>query len=109
MTSTVQGNGVNGATLRRKIENLARTGTEYPIMKMTTKFIASVPNEEPLSEKACSTALIDEYIINDAERAINNVGTVVYDSVDMSPFYDNTPGDMYIDEKDLIELPAPTQ
>ena len=36
---------------------------------------------------------------------------MVYDSVDPSPFYDNVPGDMYIDEKDLIELPlvAPTE
>jgi hypothetical protein len=33
---------------------------------------------------------------------------VVFDSVDISPFYDNTPTDMYIDEKDLIELPTPT-
>ncbi len=45
------------------------------------------------------------------ERANSNIGTVVYDSVDPSPFYENVPGDMYIDEKDLIELPlvAPTE
>ena len=30
--------------------------------------------------------------------------SVVYDSVEISPFYSNTQGDMYIDEKDLIEL-----
>ena len=57
----------------------------------------------------CSNALINEYIANDAERAISNIGTVVFDSVDQSPFYENTPGDYYIDEKDIIELPTPTQ
>lgn len=36
------------------------------------------------------------------------VGTVVYDSVDTSPNYDNTPGDLYLDDKELIELPVPT-
>jgi len=47
--------------------------------------------------------------MNDADRANNNIGTVVYDSVDTSPFYENIQGDIYIDEKDLIEVPAPTQ
>ena len=27
----------------------------------------------------------------------------------MSPHYDNTPNDLYIDEKELIELPQPGQ
>jgi hypothetical protein len=36
---------------KRRIENLARTGTEYPIMKQTTKFIQQHPEEEPLSGK----------------------------------------------------------
>ena len=35
--------------------------------------------------------------------------SVVYDSVEPSHYYDNTPNDLYIDEKDLIELPAATQ
>lgn len=34
---------------------------------------------------------------------------VVYDYIDPSPHYDNTPNDLYIDERDLIELPAPNQ
>ena len=34
---------------------------------------------------------------------------VVYDSVDPSPHYENTPNDLYIDERELIELPAPNQ
>lgn len=46
--------------------------------------------------------------MNDADRAINNIGTVVFDSVDISPFYDNVPGDFYIDDNFLIELPVPT-
>jgi len=32
---------------------------------------------------------------------------VVYDSIENSPFYSNTAGDMYLDEKDLIELASP--
>ena len=32
---------------------------------------------------------------------------VVYDSIEASPNYDGSPNDMYIDERDLIELPAP--
>ena len=32
---------------------------------------------------------------------------VVYDSVETSPFYGNTQGDMFLDEKDLIELQSP--
>ncbi len=47
--------------------------------------------------------------MNDAERANNNIGTVVFDSVDMSPFYENTQNDLYLDEKLLIELPTNTQ
>jgi len=30
--------------------------------------------------------------------------SVVYDSIEASPFYSNTPGDMYLDDKELIEL-----
>ena len=56
----------------------------------------------------CSSTVADDYIRNDSDRANNNVGTVVYDYVDISPYYENIAGDMYIDEKDLIELPAPT-
>jgi hypothetical protein len=47
--------------------------------------------------------------MNDADRANNNVGTVIYDSVDISPNYDNSTGDLYLDEKDTIEVPVPTQ
>lgn len=36
------------------------------------------------------------------------VNAVVYDSIDASPFYtNNAPGDIFIDEKELIELQSP--
>lgn len=34
---------------------------------------------------------------------------IVYDSIELSPHYENIPGDQYIDERDLIELPAANQ
>lgn len=53
--------------------------------------------------------MIDEYIANDLERANQPIvqNQVVYDYVEISPHYENTPGDMYIDDKDFIELPNP--
>ena len=74
---------------------------------MSHTFISSHPEKEPLSKQQCPPALLDEYIENDAERANTNFGTVIYDSIDTSPYYDGSPGDIYIDEKDLIELPVP--
>lgn len=61
-----------------------------------------MPPEEPLSKTTCSSLLLDEYIGNDADHNNNNTGSVVYDSVDPSPFYEN---EVYIDENLLIELP----
>jgi len=49
--------------------------------------------------------MLDEYIENDADRANSNFGTVIFDYLDPSPNYDNTQTDLYIEEKDLIELP----
>lgn len=103
------GLGTNHLPVKRKVENLARTGAEYPLMKMPHTFIRDHPEDEPLTEKACTPAQMNEYVMNDADRANNTVGTVIYDSVDVSPFYDNSPNDLYLDEKELIELPAPTQ
>lgn len=46
---------------------------------------------------------------NDAERVANSTNLqIVYDSIDTSPHYENTPNDMYMDEKLLIELPNPS-
>lgn len=73
-------------------------------MKNETKFIQEHPSHEPLTDKPCTAAMMEEYVSNDAERANNNIGQVIYDSVDISPFYENTPGDMYIEEKEMIEL-----
>lgn len=86
------------------MENLARTGTEYPLTKQTVQFIREHPAEEPLSEKQCKPELVEEYILNDSERANSNIGTTVFDSVDPSPHYDASAGDYYIDERELIEL-----
>jgi hypothetical protein len=52
--------------------------------------------------------LLNEYVMNDADRSSQSIGTVVYDYVDVSPFYDNTASDLYLDEKDAIELTVPT-
>lgn len=76
---------------------------------MQHQFIGATPDKEPLLDKPCNAALVDEYIENDAERANSNIGQVIYDSVDASPNYEGTPGDLYIDEKDLIELPVQQQ
>ena len=54
---------------KRRIENLPRTGIEYPIMKLQTQFITQHKEQEPLTEKATAQSKIDEYIANDAERA----------------------------------------
>lgn len=61
-----------------------------------------------MHEKTATQALINEYVMNDADRANNTVGTVVYDYVDISPNYENSAQDLYLDEKDAIELPVPT-
>jgi hypothetical protein len=77
-------------------------------MKMPHQFIPQHPETEPLNETQCSPAIMEEYIKNDSDRA-NGQSTYqpVYDCVDSSPFYDNS--ECYIDEKDVIELPPPSQ
>ena len=75
---------------------------------MQHNFITCHPECEPLHDKTASPALLNEYVMNDADRANNTVGTVVYDYVDVSPNYDNAANDLYLDEKDAIEVPLPT-
>lgn len=90
------------------MENLARTGIEYPMMKLTTNFNPNHKEYEALLERPIAQSLLDEYIRNDADRVNNPINyPVVYDSIESSPHYDPQNGDPYIDEKDLIELPAP--
>jgi len=36
---------------KKKVENLARTGTEYPIAKMQHTFIPDHPAQEPFSKQ----------------------------------------------------------
>lgn len=64
-----------------------------------------------MSEYAASPSLISEYIRNDMERAsgYSPLSLIVYDCIDCSPYYDNdNPNDMYYDERDAIDVPAPT-
>ena len=59
----MRGQGSNGANRRfnnstpavakRKVENLPRTGIEYPIMKLPNQFISQHRELEPLSDKPC--------------------------------------------------------
>jgi len=37
--------------VKKKVENLARTGTEYPIAKMQHTFIPDHPAQEPFSKQ----------------------------------------------------------
>lgn len=80
-------------------------------MKLPTQFILQHKEHEPLTEGKCPQSKIDEYTAKDAERANHPIpaSSIVYDSVESSPHYDNSPNDLYIDERDLIELPAPHQ
>lgn len=77
-------------------------------------FIPQHPEFEPVSDKPASSLLIDEYVKNDTERTTNAGANltfpVVYDYVDPSPYYEgeNAKFGPYIDEKDLIDLPNPT-
>lgn len=78
-------------------------------MKHTNVFISQHKEQEPLSDTPCPQHQLDEYIANDAERANAQLGQVVYDAIDPSPFYENSINDMFIDERLLIELPNPAQ
>ena len=90
----------------QQYEDLARTGTEFPIMRNRHEFIGSYPEYEPLSEKPCPQEKLEEYISRDYERYLNQVtGQLVYDyTATHSPFYQGK-ADPYIDESDAITLP----
>ena len=93
----------------KRVENLARTGIEYPLMKEKRHFITTHKEFEPLSDQVVPTYLLDEYLKNDNEHALAPIGQypVVYDCIEPSPFYDEH--DPYIDERDAIELPPVTE
>ena len=98
------------------MENLPRTGIEYPMMRDLGHgpFITNQKEFEPLTEKKISESLLEEYITNDANRSVNVTSTtsfpVVYDYLEQSPYYEgeNAKYGPFIDEKDLIELPNPS-
>jgi hypothetical protein len=58
----------------RRVENLPRTGIEYPLMKERRSFIPNHKENEPLSDQTIPNYLLDEYIKNDADRAAVPVG-----------------------------------
>ena len=93
----------------KRVENLARTGIEYPLMKERRHFISGHKELEPLSDQVVPAYMLDEFIRNDYERANASLSQyqVVYDCIEPSPFYDDT--DPYIDERDAIELPPVTE
>ena len=98
--------------MRKRVENLPRTGTEYPLMKEHGhNFIPHQKEFEPLSDRSMGQHLVDEYMRNDTDRCVN-CGTitypVVYDFIETSPYYDDSKLGPYIEEKDLIELPNPS-
>ena len=53
--------------------------------------------------------LLVDYDTHFFHFSVTAASAVVYDSIETSPHYDGSPNDMYIDERDLIELPAPHQ
>lgn len=97
------------------MENLSRTGIEYPLMKDLghEPFITNEKEYEKLVCNQLKQSLLDEYIRSDNDRTINcSNGTtfpVVYDYFEQSPYYEgeNAKYGPYIDEKDFIELPHP--
>jgi hypothetical protein len=95
----------------KRIENLPRTGNEYPFMRERRHFIHTHKEFEPLNEQVIPNHLLDEYIKLDADRACASNGQypVVYDCIEASPYYEDNVNDPYIDERDAIELPPVTE
>lgn len=70
----VSANGI----VRRRVENLPRTGIEYPMMRDLghPPFKGNQKEFEPLSDQRLSPALLEEYIKNDADRSENAPGSM---------------------------------
>ena len=110
----VSANGI----VRRRVENLPRTGIEYPMMRdlgHAPFFQGNQKEFEPLLETRPSPLLLEEYIKNDADRSENASNSlqlqVVYDYIEQSPYYEGEGAKQgpFIEEKDLIELPNPSE
>ena len=97
---------------KKKVESLPRTGIEYPMMRDLGHgpFIYTGGKEfEPLVERGTSQNLIEEYTRNEADRTLGSTSyPVVFDYIEQSPYYEDAKFGPYIDEKDLIELPNPS-
>jgi hypothetical protein len=59
--------------VRRRVENLPRTGIEYPMMKDLGHhpFKGAQREFEPLSDNRINPVLLEEYIKNDTDRSEN--------------------------------------
>jgi len=57
----------HGIKAIKRVENLPRTGIEYPFMKerKNIHFITGHKEFEPLSDQVLSPVILDEYIRND--------------------------------------------
>ena len=55
--------------VKKKVENLPKTGIEYPYTKERRLFLTTHKEFELLSEYSASPSLISEYIRNDLERS----------------------------------------
>lgn len=74
--------------IRKRVENLPRTGIEYIFTKERPHFITGHKEFERLSEYPAASYLVDEYIKNDIERSNSVIQyPVVYDCLDISPYY----------------------
>ncbi len=64
------------AKYKRRVENLPRTGIEYPFTKERRIFLTSHKEFELLSEQQISPIILDEYVKNDLERANAQTGQI---------------------------------
>lgn len=60
---------INVSRQKKKVENLPRTGIEYPFLKERRIFLKTHKEFELLSEYSIPPLLLDEYVRNDSERA----------------------------------------
>jgi len=96
------------------VENLPRTGIEYPMMKDLghAPFIAPQKEVEPLDDRSVPHSKLEEYIRQEIERTSSSTPfQVVYDSIEPSPYYDGEAAKHgpFIDEKEIIELSNPAE
>ena len=67
------------------------------------------PTVQFVSSRHLSVCMFMKSILVCLDFSVAAAASVVFDSVESSPNYDNSPNDLYIDERELIELPAPHQ